>query len=143
MRLFRRIALVVAIGSTIGCHDASGPTGTPSGYRLVGINGRSLPTLFSPIPEAPTITYGTLWLDGVSHAVITEHRKELTGQEISYTTDLTYTITGDVIQFEYNCPPNALCARPPRGVFVNYHLLLDMSGGNNEVVYDYMLVMPD
>ena len=142
MRLFRRIALVAAIGSTIGCHDSSGPTGTPTGYTLVSINGRSLPTFYSPIPEAPTITYGTLWLDGVSHAVITEHRKDMSGQEVSYTSNLTYTITGDSIQFEYNCPPNASCVRPPKGVFVNSHLLLDMSG-NNEVVYDYMLLMPD
>lgn len=141
MHLFRRIALVAAIGSTFGCHDASGPAGTPTGYMLVSINGRSLPTFFSPLPEAPTITHGTLWLNGVSHAVITEHRKEMTGEEVSYTSNLTYTITGDVIQFDYNCPQGS-CARPPKGVFVNSHLLLDMSG-NNEVVYDYMLVMPD
>lgn len=108
---------------------------------LVSINGRSLPTLFSPIPEAPTITYGTLWLDGVSHAVITEHRKDMTGQEFSYTSNLTYTITGDAIRFEYDCPQGS-CPRPPKGVFVNSHLLLDMSG-NNEVVYDYVLLMPD
>jgi hypothetical protein len=142
MRLFRRIALVATIGFTLGCHDVSAPPGPHANYLLTSINGRSLPTFYSPIPEAGTVTYGTLFLDGSGDAVVIEHRREM-GADVTYTLNYTYTISENTIQFDYDCPPYALCPLPPKGVFLNSHLLLDMSGGNNALVYDYKLVMED
>jgi hypothetical protein len=62
---------------------------------------------------------------------------------VTYRTNYTYTISGDTIQFDVVCPPNASCIRPPKGVLVDMHLLLDMSGGDNAVVYDYLHFLED
>jgi hypothetical protein len=138
MRLSRRIALLVAIGAIAGCSDSSGPP-TRAIYVLETINGRPLPTVFLPIPEAPTILGGSLELDGNGHATIVEHRREMTGAEPTYITTFKYTVSGAQIHFELAtpCPPAAICAAPPEGVILNRHLFLDWSNGNGDLIYDY------
>ena len=142
MHLLRKTALIGIIVSAIGCHDVSGPPSLPANYLLSAINGRPLPTYLAPLPESPTVNYSTLFLDGSGNAVLIQNQRVMISPgEVTYTTNYTYTIHDNTIQFHIDCPPNALafCAAPPVGTFVNSHLLLDFSGGQNTLVYDYQI----
>ena len=146
MRFFRKTVLVAVAASIPACHDTSGPPALPANYMLVSVNGRPLPTVTSPIPEAPTVLDGTLFLDGGGNAVIREHQHVMIAPgEVTYTTNYTYTISDSKVAFQSAtpCPPDAICAAPPVGTFLHNHLLVDMSAGNGTLVYDYQLVMPD
>lgn len=140
---------VFAFAALVGCHDTSGPPSLPANYMLVSVNGRPLPAIISPIPETPTVLDGTLFLDGAGNAVVTVHETAMISPgEVTYTTNYTYTISDGKIEFHpvTPCPADAICAGPPVGTFFQNHLLVDMSGGNNTLLYDYqqvMLVMPD
>lgn len=143
MRLICGSLVLAAIASS-ACHDTSAPPALPANYMLVSVNGRPLPAIISPIPESPTVLDGTLFLDGAGNAVVRDHQRVMIAPgEVTYTTNYTYTISDNKIQFHIDCPINALCARTPIGTFVGTHLLVDMSGGINNLVYEYMLVMPD
>ena len=136
--------LAAAVISAIACHDVSGPPGMPANYVLRNISGRSLPTFFwTDSPESPTILGSALFLDGAGNATVVEVQQPTTGGSVTYTTNYRYVIDGDAVEFEIECPPNALCIRPPTGVFHGSHLLLDMSGGQGVAVYDYELVIGD
>jgi hypothetical protein len=144
MNLLRKIAVVATLGVALGCHDTSGPPALPANYMLVSVNGHPLPAIISPIPEAPTVLDGTLFLDGAGHALVREHQRVMIAPgDVTYTTNYTYTIVGGKVQFHIDCPPNALCIAPPVGIFVDGRLLVDMSGGAGSLVYAYQLVMPD
>ena len=144
MRLLRKCAVVVLIAPVIACHDASGPPALPANYMLVTVNGHPLPAVISPMPESPTVLDGTLVLDGAGNAVVRDHELVMIAPgEVTYTTNYTYSISDHKIQFHIDCPIGAYCAGPPIGTFVGNHVLVDMSGGANNLVYDYMLVMPD
>lgn len=144
MRLLGKCVLAFLIAPVIACHDTSGPPALPANYMLVSVNGRPLPTFISPIPEAPTVLDGALFLDGAGNAVVREHQRVMIAPgEVTYNTNYTYTITDNTIQFHINCPIGAFCIAPPTGTFVDSHLLVDMSGGNKSLIYDYQLVMPD
>jgi hypothetical protein len=113
---------------------------------LVSVNGRPLPAIISPIPETPTVLDGTLFLDGSGNAVFREHQRVMIAPgEVTYTTNYTYAISDSKIEFHSAtpCPPDAICAAPPAGMFLQNHLLVDMSARNNTLIYDYQLVMPD
>ena len=144
MLLLRKIAVVGTAVAALGCHDVSGPPTLPANYLLSSINGRPVPTYLVPMPESPTVMYSTLFLDGAGNAVVIEHRQVMIAPgEVTYTTNYTYTITDNKIEFHIDCPFNALCAAPPVGTFVNSHLLLDYSGSGQELLYDYRLVVED
>lgn len=144
MRLFCKTALVGMIVAAIGCHDVSGPPTLPANYLLSSINGRPVPTYLAPMPESPTVMYSTLFLDGAGNAVLIEHRQVMISPgEVTYTTNYTYTIKDNKIEFHIDCPLNALCAAPPVGTFLNSHLLLDFSGSGQDLLYDYQLVVGD
>jgi hypothetical protein len=139
--------MLVATGvGAIGCHDVSAPPALPANYMLVSVNGQPLPAIVSPIPESPTVLDGTLFLDGAGNAVVRDHERVMIAPgEVTYTTNYTYTIKDNKILFQFACigGPTALCPRSPSGTFIGSHLLLDLSGTANELVYDYALVMPD
>ena len=138
------VTAILSLGILSACHDTSGPPALPANYMLVSVNGRSLPTVTSPIPEAPTVLDGTLFLDGSGNALVREHQHVMIAPgDVTYTTNYTYTIDGDTIRFHIDCPPGAFCIMPPVGSFVGTHLLVDMGGGGNSLIYDYQLVMPD
>ena len=146
MDLLRKCVLVATFIAAIGCHDVSAPPALPANYMLVSVNGQPLPAIVSPIPESPTVLDGTLFLDGAGNAVVKDHERVMIAPgEVTYTTDYTYTIKDDKIVFHFDCVggPTALCPREPTGTFIGSHLLLDLSGTANELVYDYVLVMPD
>src|SRR3954470_14545100 len=146
MRLLGKCVVAVLIAQVIACHDVSGPPALPANYMLVSVNGQSLPAIISPIPESPTVLDGTLFLDGSGKAVVRDHQRVMIAPgEVTYTTNYTYTIKDNKIQFDFACVggPTANCPRSPIGTFVGSHLILDLSGTANELVYDYVLVMPD
>lgn len=144
MRLSCQTVFAGLIVSTLACHDAIEPT-PPVTYTLVSISGRPLPTFVSPVPEAPTITAAALQLHALGLATLIEHRHEMSGAGLTYTTNYTYEITGDQIQFDYNppCPPNALCAAPPEGTIGGGRVTLAMYGSNSGVVYDFRFFGPE
>lgn len=87
--------------------------------------------------------YSTLFLDGSGNAVLIENQRVMISPgEVTYTTNYTYTINDDTIEFHKACPPDALCAVPV-GRFVNSHLLVDFTGGGGQLVYDYQLAAQD
>src|SRR2546423_1787498 len=131
MHLFRKTFFIVgAIVSTLACHDFAAPPAPPTTYALDNINGRPLPTYFSPVPEAPTIISAILELDATGGAKLTEHRNQMAGGDVTNTSSYVYTISGNAIQFEYRhpCPINANCVAPPKGTISGSRLLLEMYG---------------
>jgi hypothetical protein len=146
MRLLGKCVLAVLISPVIACHDVSAPPTLPANYMLVSVNGQPLPAIVSPIPESPTVLDGTLFLDGAGNAIARDHERVMIAPgEVTYTTNYTYTIKDNKILFQFACigGPTANCPRSPSGTFIGSHLLLDLSGTANELVYDYVLVMPD
>jgi hypothetical protein len=139
MRLLGKTVLIAAIASTPACHDVVAPR-QPGTYFLRTIDGRPLPTFFSPIPEAPTVLSGTFSLYGDGHANGTEFRRDMSGNEYFFTVKYRYTIIGNVVQFDFDPPCQGDCMTPPKGTISNSHLLIDFSGGNNDPIYDYQFV---
>lgn len=142
MRLSCKTVLVGAIASIVACNDIAAPPTPPADYVLDTINGRALPTFVSAIPEGPTILAATLQLSASGTASLTELRREMDGTRLNVTSHYTYLIAGDQIQFDYDppCPPNALCAAPPRGTISGSHLTLAMYGANSGIVYEFSYV---
>ena len=142
MHLSCKSVFVAAMLATFGCNDVAAPPNLPAGFTLEDISGRPLPTFISPIPEGPTIVYAHLQLTADGKATLAEARHEMTGGDVVFTTTYTYQINGNQIQFDYDppCPPNALCAAPPRGTISGSRLTLAMYGANSGVVYNFRLV---
>ena len=146
MRLLCQKVLLLAAFSTIACRDTSGP-GELKQFVLHDINGRTLPTYMATTPGlTPTIVSGSLILNGAGRAVILEHRIEWDGSEHDYTSDYIYMITGSTIVFDRAtpCPPNALCAAPPKGTVTPSGIAVDWAPNNpGLVVYNYTVVLED
>ena len=139
MRIFRLTFLGIAITSIAACNDASAPL-QPVNYALTSVNGNPLPTTMTPIPESPVVLSGTFLLDGGSHALAHEQRRDMSGNEYDWNVRYRYTITGSKVTFNYDPPcggPAALCAIIPTGTIDGRHLFIDYSGGQNALVYDY------
>lgn len=99
MRLACQNAFLLAVVVALACHEPSTAPPPPfSGFTLDNINGRPLPTFVSPIPEAPTILSGTLFLDGAGKVVMTELRHDISQGDFTTTNTLDYRITGDKIE---------------------------------------------
>lgn len=139
MRLISKTALLAAIVSTFACHEAGGPPPVTKDFVLDNIDGRALPTYFTPIPESPTILGSTLHLDGDGHATLVQHVRQM-GNVVIQTANYTYTISGNQIAFQYYCGPDANCVAPPHGTISDSGLSLDMSGGGSAgIIYNYRL----
>ena len=138
MQLFRKTAVAIAAVAAIGCRDTSAPL-QPMQYGLIAVDGRPLPTFISPIPEGPTVLSGTFVLDGGSHASANELRRDMSGNEYTFEARYRYTVSGNVIQFDFDPPCEAplLCKSRPTGTISGDDLLIDYSGGNNTPIYDY------
>ena len=141
MRLSGKTVFVAAMLATLGCDDVTAPPKLPAGFSLENISGRPLPTFVSPIPEGPTVIWASLYLAADGKASLAEARHEMTGGDVVFTATYTYQINGNQIQFDYDppCPPNALCAAPPRGTISGSRLTLAMYGANSGVVYNFRL----
>ena len=145
MRLPGRTIFLVSLSLAfiISCGDSSGPAVVTGRFELNDIDGRALPTppAFTP-GLTPTILSSTITLDEAGNAAVTEHRIEWDGRDITSTTNYTYKITGSQIAFDFSppCPPNALCARPPKGTLFLGRLSLEMGYVNSDpILYNYRL----
>ena len=144
MRLACQKAFLLALVVTLACHD--GPTSPPvfAAFTLVNINGRSLPTFVSPIPEAPSITSGSLVLDESGRAVMTEHKRDPVNGDFVVTTTLGYRITGD--KLEIFCLPSTrgqvACLASFTGTMSGLDLSLTIDP-NQPLVYNYISYRPD
>jgi hypothetical protein len=140
MRLLCQKVLLLAAFSIIACRDSSGPLESRE-FVLHDINGRPLPTYLATTPGlTPTIVSSSLVLNSAAQAVITEHRIEWDGSEHDYILNYIYKITGSTIVFESAtpCPPNALCAGPPKGSLTPFGLTLDWAPNDpGLIVYNY------
>jgi hypothetical protein len=151
MRLLSRngFLLSLSLAFVISCRDSSGPATVSARFELNDIDGRALPTppAFTP-GLTPTILSSTITLDEAGNAAVTVHRTEWDGRDVTSTSHYTYKITGSSpiggsnIEFDYSppCPPNALCARPPRGSLFMGRLSLEMGYVNSDpILYNYRL----
>jgi len=143
MRLPSRTVFLVSLAFVISCRDSSGPAAVTARFELNDIDGRALPTppAFTP-GLTPTILSSTITLDEAGNAAVTVHRTEWDGRDVTSTTNYTYKITGSQIEFDFSppCPPNALCARPPRGTLFMGRLSLEMGYVNSDpILYNYRL----
>ena len=141
MNLSSRKFFFLALALVIACRDSTGPAVVLAQFELTDINGRALPTPQANTPT-PIILSSTVTLDEAGNATIIERRTEGGGAEVTYTSHYTYTITGDQIEFDYSppCPPNALCAAPPKGTFLLDRLSLEMGRINTDpILYNYRL----
>jgi hypothetical protein len=139
MILLRKLAVVGIAVAALGCNDVAGPPPLPAAYTLAAINGRALPTPLTGFPESPVVTYSLLQVGADGNASITENRQtQIAPGEVTYTTNYTYTIRDNVIEFHLDCPPTAFCSPPPVGVFNGQHLYLSFRGADGDLVYDYL-----
>ena len=145
MRLLSRkvFLLPLSLAFVISCRDSSGPPAITARFELNDIDGRALPTppAFTP-GLTPTILSSTITLDEAGYAVVTEHRTEFDGRDVTYTSHYTYKITGTHIEFELSppCPPNAICAGAPKGTLFMGRLSLEMGYVNTDpILYNYRL----
>ena len=143
MRLLSRTAFLAAIVSVVACSEASAPE-PPVNFQLLRVNGNALPATYPP-PDGPTVLSGSLFLFADGRAIVNERRRQLDGSELVLTLDYTYVITDNQIQFEdpRPCPPDAICAGPPKGTFSGSHLFVDYTGGYQGLVYEYSQWLPD
>ena len=133
MRLICRSFVMAAVVLT-ACHEPSAPL-QPVNYVLTTIGARPLPTYAVSTSDGFTVLSGTFLLDGDSRAVANEQRRDVSGNEYSFSAQYRYTITGNDIQFEFDPPCTApiACKSPPRGTISGDHLLINYGGG----IYDY------
>jgi len=139
MRLVCQKAFLLALVVTLACHDGStAPPVVVVGFALVNINGRPLPTFVSPIPEAPSITSGSLVLYASGRAVMTEQKRDLVNGDFTVTTTLGYTIIGDKIAIFCLAPPPgaATCIAGYAGTISGLNLSLTIDP-RQPLVYNY------
>jgi hypothetical protein len=143
MNLSSRKFFFLALALVIACRESTGPAVVLAQFELTDINGRALPTPPANTPGlTPIILSSTVTLDELGHATIIEHRTQWDGSDATLTSHYTYKITGSQIEFDYlqPCPPNALCAAPPKGTFFLDRLSLEMGRINTDpILYNYHL----
>jgi hypothetical protein len=107
MRLSCQKAFLLLLAATIGCSDATAPIKVPAQFDLVNINGRPIPTYFSPTPGlTPNILGASLSFYEAGQAVMTEHRQEFDGTETTRTANLVYRIRGNQVVLSCFQPPS-------------------------------------
>lgn len=142
MRMVCQKAFLLALVVTLACHDDATAPRVFTAFTLVNINGRTLPTFVSPIPEAPSVTSGSLVLYESGRAVMTEQKRDLVNGDFTVTTTLGYRITGD--KFETFCLPSSLgavaCIANFTGTIsgVSLSLTIDPS---QPLVYNYLQLL--
>jgi hypothetical protein len=133
MQLSRWEYLVALFAVPLACHNAVVAPAIGTSYILQSVGGQQPPAVVAASPgDTTTALASTVELKPLGVAQIFERIRYVhpgTAPEIiETTTDLTYVITGDVVEFTYNCPINALCPMPPVGKLSG--LTLTLTYGN-------------
>jgi hypothetical protein len=143
MRLSRQKTFLLLLAATIGCRDTTAPIKVPAQFDLANINGRPVPTYFSPTPgNPPTILSASLTFYEAGQAVMTEHRQEVDGTETTRTANLVYRIRGNQLVLSCFQPP--VISSPIDLLCVSYtgtisadSLSLIIVPGPGSVIYNY------
>lgn len=143
MRLSCQNAFLLLLAATIGCGDTTAPIKVPAQFDLVNINGRPVPTYFSPTPGlTPNILWASLSFYEAGQAVMTEHREEVDGTETTRTANLVYRIKGNQLVLSCFQPPaisapiDLLCVSYT-GTISADSLSLIFVPGPGSVIYNY------
>ena len=140
MRLPRQQAFALLLVAAIGCNDSIGPK-LPATFDLENINGRGLPTFYSPTPGlTPTILFASLTLDNNGKAFWLEARRESDGTQttINYTFDYKITFNQIEIGSFSPCAANANCMGTYKGTISNETLSLNVQATNaGAIIYNY------
>ena len=106
MRLSCQKAFLLLLLATIACRDTTAPIKIPAQFDLVNINGRPVPTYFSPTPgNPPTILSASLSFYEAGRAVMTENREDVNSTETTTTANLVYRIKGNQLVLSCFLPP--------------------------------------
>ena len=129
------LVLLVAIAA---CTEPSEPSSISAQFILTDVDGVSLPAGSVP---GPTIVSGTMVLNQLGFAAVTEDRVESNGTHTTITTHYIYTIRASQITFAdpVPCPPNANCVAPPTGMILDNGLRVQLvfPPGYLFMVYNY------
>lgn len=140
MRLPRQQAFAFLLVAAIGCNDSIGPK-LPATFDLVNINGRGLPTFYSPTPGlTPTILFASLTLDNKGKAFWLEGRQEFDGTQTIINTTFDYRITFNQIEVGSfsPCAANANCMGTYKGTISNETLSLNVQTTDaGAIIYNY------
>ena len=140
MRLPRQQAFALLLVAAIGCNDSIGPK-LPATFDLENINGRGLPTFYSPTPGlTPTILFASLTLDNNGKAFWLEARRESDGTQTIINSTFDYKITFNQIEIGSfsPCAANANCMGTYKGTISNETLSLNVQATDaGAIVYNY------
>ena len=140
MRLPRQQAFALLLVAAIGCNDSIGPK-LPATFDLVNINGRGLPTFYSPTPGlTPTILFASLTLDNNGKAFWLEARRESDGTQTIINTTFDYKIRFNQIEIGSfsPCADNANCMGTYKGTISNETLSLNVQTTDaGAIIYNY------
>ena len=140
MRLPRQQAFALLLVAAIGCNDSISPK-LPATFDLENINGRGLPTFYSPTPGlTPTILFASLTLDNNGKAFWLEARRESDGTQttINYTFDYRITLNQIEIGSFSPCADNANCVGTYKGTISNETLSLNVQTTDaGAIIYNY------
>ena len=140
MRLPRQQAFALLLVAAIGCTDSFSPK-LPATFDLVNINGRGLPTFYSPTPGlTPTILFASLTLDSNGKAFWLEVRRESDGTQTTINNTFDYKITFNQIEIGSfsPCAANANCMGTYKGTISNETLSLNVQTTDaGAIIYNY------
>jgi hypothetical protein len=140
MRLPRQQAFAFLLVAAIGCNDSIGPK-LPATFDLVNINGRGLPTFYSPTPGlTPTILFASLTLDNKGKAFWLEGRQEPDGTQTIINSTFDYRITSNQIEIGSfsPCAANANCMGTYKGTISDETLSLNVQTTDaGAIIYNY------
>ena len=140
MRLPRQQAFALLLVAAIGCSDSISPK-LPATFDLENINGRGLPTFYSPTPGlTPTILFASLTLDNNGKAFWLEARRESDGTQTIINTTFDYKIRFNQIEIGSfsPCAANANCMGTYKGTISNETLRLNVQTTDaGAIIYNY------
>ncbi|HUQ98774.1 MAG TPA: hypothetical protein VM166_04915 [Gemmatimonadaceae bacterium] len=148
MLLSRWKCLLALCVVPLACHEAVVAPGVGAYYTLQSVGGEQPPVVISASPGDTTTVFGsTVSLGPFGEAQIFERIRYVhpgvAPAVVETTTDLTYVITGDVVQFAYKCPIDAICVAGPVGKLSGLTLTLTYGDPPYRPPFVYFHPAPD
>ena len=118
----RKITLVLLAATGLACTDPSEPSTLSAAFDLIDVDGQPVPATSAPGAgtSAVTVVSGTMTLDRLGVAIITEDRAQQTGS-VTVRYNYLYRVNNANIEFSeaVPCPTNTICTTPPSGEIVD------------------------